>query len=459
MLALREAARVLRPGDRLPSTREIVGVHAVSPVTVSRALSALSAEGLIVTRPGSGTYVADRPEPPPPTADLSWQTATLGDRTIDATSVDFLLQSDMPGAISLAAGYPHPSLLPTRALAAALARAGHRHDAAERPPLTGIAGLRAWFAKSIGGGIRAEDVLVTSGGQGALSTAFRAIAPAGDPVLVESPTYIGALAVARGAHLRAIPVPTDHDGVRPDQLTAAFSATGARLLYCQPTYQNPTGSVLGVERRRQVLAVARDAGAFVIEDDFARWLSHEPKAPAPLLVDDEDGRVVHVASLTKSTSPNLRVGSLIARGPVAERLRSLRVVDDFFVARPLQEAALELVSAPAWPRHLSALSIALRRRCAVLLDGLTKYVPEATPTRAPTGGMSVWVRLPDGTDDIALAAESRRRGVLVSPGRPYFPAEPSGPHIRLTFASTPEIADITEGVRRLARAMTAVRGR
>ena len=135
-------------------------------------------------------------------------------------------------------------------------------------------------------------------------------------MLLESPTYIGAIAVARAARLRTVPVPTDEQGVQPDQLAAAFAATGARLFYCQPTFHNPTGTVLASHRRGQVLAAAREAGAFVIEDDFARWLSHERPAPPPLLADDTDGRVVHIASLTKATSPNLRVGALIARGPV-----------------------------------------------------------------------------------------------------------------------------------------------
>jgi DNA-binding transcriptional MocR family regulator len=123
----------MRPGERLPSTRELTARYGVSPVTLSRALAALAAEGVLVTRPGSGTYVAERAaratEPP----DLSWQTLALGDRTVDATSVAFLLQTEPPGVVSLAGGYPHPSLLPNRALGAALARAGRRPDASERP--------------------------------------------------------------------------------------------------------------------------------------------------------------------------------------------------------------------------------------------------------------------------------------------------------------------------------------
>ena len=116
---------------------------------------------------------------------------------------------------------------------------------------------------------------------------------------------------------------------------------------------------LAEDRRDQVLKICADAGAFVIEDDYARWLSHEKPAPPPLAARDTAGRVVLIASLTKSTAAGFRIGALIGRGPVLERLRSLRLVDDFFVARLVQEAALELVTGPAWTRHLKAVSAAL----------------------------------------------------------------------------------------------------
>ncbi|MDQ6606321.1 MAG: PLP-dependent aminotransferase family protein [Actinomycetota bacterium] len=457
--ALRATARAMAAGDQLPSTRELIARHGVSPVTVSRALALLSAEGVVVTRPGSGTYVSPRPTRRPARSDLSWQTAALGDRTVDSASVEFLLQPEAPERISLAGGYPHPVLLATRALSAALARAARRPDAAERPPLEGLSALRGWFARSVGGSVTAKDVLITSGAQAALSTAFRAIAPAGATVLLESPTYIGALAVARGARLRAMPVPVDHDGVRPDLLAEAFAATGARVFYCQPTFQNPTGSVLSVERRRAVLAIARDAGAFVIEDDFARWLAHRAAAPPPLVADDRDAHVVHIASLTKATSPNLRVGALVARGPVAERLRALRVIDDFFVPRPMQEAALELVSAPAWPRHLKTLGAALLERRNALIDALSRHVPDARLTSVPSGGLNLWLSLPDGIDEVALAGQAQTAGVLISPGRPYYAAEPPGPHIRLSFAATPGVAQLDDGARRLANALNALQTR
>lgn len=458
-VALSARARSLRPGELLPSTRELTAHYGVGPVTISRALAGLAAQGILVTRPGSGTFVAERSSPAADPPDLSWQALVLGDRTIDATSVAFLLRPEATGAVSLAGGYPHSSLLPNRALGAALARAARRPDASERPPPAGLSALRAWFGGTVGVAVSPEDVLITSGAQAALSAAFRAIAPAGAPVLVESPTYNGAIAAARAAGLRVIPVPTDQGGVQPDQLAAAFAATGARLFYCQPAFQNPTGSVLATTRREQVLGAARDAGAFVIEDDFARWLSHERPAPPPLLVDDTDGRVVHIASLTKIASPNLRVGALISRGPVAERLRALRLIDDFFVPRALQEAALELVSAPAWRTHLARLGPALTKRRTALLAALSDQLPEVRVNHAPSGGLHVWARLPEGTDDVALGAQASAAGVLVSPGRPYFSAEPSAAYLRLSFAAVHDVDALSEGVRRLAGVLATAQSR
>jgi DNA-binding transcriptional MocR family regulator len=126
-----------------------------------------------------------------------------------------------------------------------------------------------------------------------------------------------------------------------------------------------------------LLGAAAAAGAFVIEDDFARWLSHNQRPPAPLLANDADGRVVYLTSLSKVVSPGLRVGVVIARGPVAQRLHALRAVDDMFVSRPLQEATLELVSRPIWDRHLKDLSRALNRRAAILFHAVGRHLPAA----------------------------------------------------------------------------------
>nr|WP_203892256.1 PLP-dependent aminotransferase family protein [Planobispora longispora] len=454
---LREETERLRPGDRLPSSREIVRLHGVSPVTVSRALGRLAAEGRVVTRPGSGTYVAHRPARADGPADLSWQTVALGDRVVDDAGVSGLLTPPPDGVVPLTGGYLNPALRPSRALNAAAARALRRPDAWALPPLTGLAELRGWFAREAGGDVTPSDVLVVSGGQSALTHALRALAAPGTPVLVETPAYPGALASARAAGLRATAVPMDRDGVRPELLAEAFAVTGARVFLCQPTLHNPTGATLTRERREQVLAVARAAGAFVIEDDYARYFATAP-VPPPLVALDAHGTVVHVNSLTKVLAPSMRVAGVIARGPAAHRIRASQLVDSFFVARPLQETALELVSSGAWPRHLSMLGAELETRRNALAAAVTARLPAAGLHLVPRGGLHLWVRLPPDLDEEAVVEAARREGVLVSPGRIYYPAEPPGPRIRLTHVAAAHLPELAEGVRRLALAVERAAG-
>ncbi|MFD5081225.1 PLP-dependent aminotransferase family protein [Kitasatospora sp. NPDC058406] len=469
-------------GRKLPSSRVLTERHQVSPGTVSRAVAVLAAEGLVVSRPGAGVFRTSataptaasaasdgaHPHAPPPArpGDLSWQEVALsaeaGPRDVGAGPMFAMLNVPRPDVLDLNGGYPNASLQPERLLAAALARAGRRPGAWDRPPVDGLTELRAWFARDIGGSggpLGAGDVLITAGGQSALTIALRSLASPGAPVLVESPTYPGALAVARAAGLRPVPVPVDGDGVRPDLLAAAFDATRARVFFCQPLFQNPTGAVLSPDRRAEVLRIARTAGAFVIEDDFARRLVHAdaPALPRPLAADDPDGIVVHLSSLTKATSPNLRIGALTARGPALQRLRATQVVDSFFVPRPLQEAALELVADPGWARHLRTLGAELRDRRRAAVAALRHELPGLLGAHR-FGGYHLWLRLPDGTDETVLTAAALRAGVLVTPGRPYHPAEPPAPHLRLSYAAADSPATVAEGVRRLRRAYEETTG-
>jgi DNA-binding transcriptional MocR family regulator len=420
-----------------------------------------------VSRPGAGTFVAPRPvRPTGGSRDTSWQSVALGERVIDTTGMSPL--ADPPGLetlsipdaagppregelISLASGYPHPSLMPVRALSTALSHAARLPGGWERPPAAGLAALRTWFAREVSTQAEPGDVLVTPGGQAAISATFRAVLRAGDVLLAESPTYPGALAAARLAGLRVFPVPVDDQGVVPELLAEAFGRSGAPAFYCQPTYSNPVGSVLAAERREQVLGIARAAGAFVIEDDACHWLSHGRPTPAPLLDDDTDGRVIYLTSLTKAASPSLRVGAVIARGPVAARLRAALAVNDLFVARPLQEAALDLVTRPGWQGHLRDLGRDLGLRAQTLSAALREHLPGLQFT-VPEGGVHLWARLSGDGDagDADAAFQARRAGVIVMPGRPFFPAEPSGSFLRLTFSAAPSQSSLTEAVRRLA---------
>ncbi|MDG6105731.1 PLP-dependent aminotransferase family protein [Dactylosporangium aurantiacum] len=444
---LRAAASAAAPGTRLPTVRELSARHQASPVTVTRAIRALTAEGVLDAQPGRGTFVL-RPARPAETQDLGWQSIALGARPPGEDAMQALLAMPRPGMIPLSSGYLDADLQPAAALGAALSRAARQPAAWQRGPVEGREDLRAWFARTAGGTLRAEDMNICPGGQSALSTAFRALCAPGDAVLVEAPTYLGALAAARAAGLRVVPVPTDAEGVRPDLLRAAFLRTGARLFYCQPLYANPHGATLSAARRPDVMAAVRAAGAFLLEDDYARDLAIDDDPPRPLVADDPHGHVVYLRSLTKSAAPGLRVAAIGARGAAGARLRAARVLDDFFVSGPLQQAALDLVTSPAWPRHLKALRTELRARREALTEALAVHVPTLRLPLVPAGGLHVWARLPQGADDVAVTNEAAARQVVVFPGRPWFAAEPDGAYLRLTFAAAPP-DQLREGVRRL----------
>lgn len=433
--ALRRDIGRLPDGAQLPSTRALMKAHSVSPTTVVRAVALLVAEGSVVSQSGRGIFVRRRPHPDR-TPDTSWQTVALGAARADAREVLALVTPPDRDAVIMSGGYPSKDLQPIAALAAATARAARRPGAWSQPPVQGVPELRQIFAS-----LTASDpanVLIVAGGQAGLSAALKGLAPPGSSVLVEVPTYLGALAAMRAVGLRPIPIPTDDRGLRSDLLAHAFASTGARLLYLQPTFANPTGTVLAPERRAEVLAAARDAGAFIVEDDWARYLALDGVAPPPLLADDEDGHVVHLSSLTKAAAPSLRIGALVARGPAIERLAGVRLLDDFGVARPLQEAAVELLSSSSWPRHLTQLRTALRRRRNHLVGELRQQLPGLEPVVPPRGGLHLWQRLPDGVDDTRLVEAARAHNLILGAGRSYFVTEPPGSFLRLSFAQDSE---------------------
>jgi DNA-binding transcriptional MocR family regulator len=455
---LRALAASKPAGARLPSVRELMRQMHVSPVTVQRALSALAHEGVLEARPGQGTFVASRSRPAAIEADLGWQSAALGPARALTAALRSLCVVPPDEVRALNAGYLPEELQATALLATAATRAQHRPGIWARMPVAGLPALRAWFAQAAGGAFQPHEVTICPGTQAAIAAAFRALATPGDPVLMESPTYVGALAAAQAAGLRVVPIPTDPDGVRPDMLAEALRRTGGRLAYLQPTYANPTGAVLAAERRVAVLAAAAAAGAFIIEDDWARDFHLDgPAPPPPLATSDPAGHVVYVRSLTKCAAPGLRIGAICARGAALERLRAARLVDDFFVPGMLQETALQLVTAASWPRHLRALRAALRERRDATAAALRGAFGSACLPHLPAGGLHVWLRLPDGVADLAVEQRAASRSVLVSAGRHWFPAEPPAPFLRLSFAAArPEW--IAECVGQLAAVVSAASG-
>ncbi|MFI7578979.1 aminotransferase class I/II-fold pyridoxal phosphate-dependent enzyme [Kocuria kalidii] len=459
--SLREWIAAAAPGARLPSTRALAAQHQAGPVTVQKALRVLAAQGLVETRPGAGTFVRAVPTARP--ADYGWQTAALRAPRSPLRTVSTALRSTPNDVIAFHSGYPDRELLPERLVRSALGRAGRGEAALSRPPVVGLPELQSWFAHELRtvtpAGVTAptpRDVIVLPGTQSGLSSVFRALAGAGGPVLMESPTYWGAILAAAQAGVRVVPVPSGAHGPDAEELARAFEETGARLLYAQPNYANPTGAQWSAPLGRQVLDVVRAHGAFLVEDDWAHDFGITG-TPVPLAAQDDSGHVVHLRSLTKSVSPALRVGAVVARGPARDRILADRAAESMYVSGLLQAAALDVVTQPGWQTHLRRLREQLHARRDLLLTSLREHAPRVHVEHVPRGGLNLWARLPDGTDLHRLVRECEAAGVIIAPGTEWFPAEPTGPFVRLNYAG-PRPAAYPDGARILGEVLAHQHG-
>lgn len=428
-------------GSRLPSTRSLVAELSVSPVSVQRAIQTLVGEGLVETRPGSGTFTCQARTQAK--TDFSWQTTALGSARSSA-AVGSTLASAPEGAIALHSGYPTDELLPIASLRAALARASRSRAAIDRPPAAGLPEFRAWFARELthgsagqdaahGAATSGSDVVIMPGGQSALSSIFRSLASPGDAIVMESPTYWGAISAARQAGLSIVPIAAAPGAPDPAHLEEVLRSSGAKLFYAQPHFQNPTGTQWSRSESNAIMTVIQNLGCYLIEDDWAHDFAIDATA-RPLAADDVDGHVVYIRSLTKSISPAVRVAAVVAKGPARARIQTDRTVDHLYVSGILQAAALDVVTQPGWSTHHKRVIGQLRRRRDELASLVVEHLGAETLTHVPKGGLNLWLQLPDAVDTVLLSQRCESAGLLISPAPEWFPAEPSGQFIRLNFS-------------------------
>lgn len=406
-------------------------------MTVQKALRTLVGQGVVESRPGVGTFVRAIPAVRP--HDYGWQTAALGapHRLPPPSGAMRTTSNDV---ISLHSGYPDRELLPERLVRSALTRAARGDAALSRPPAAGMPDLQAWFAAELGArttpGLAppvASDVVILPGSQNGLSTLFRALVGAGRPLLVESPTYWGAILAAAQVGVQLIPVPSGPQGPDPDELDRAFTQTGARAFYAQPSFANPSGAQWSPALAGTVIDIVRERGAFLVEDDWAHDFGIDADV-VPVASRDDSGHVVYLRSLTKSVSPAIRVAGLVARGPARERILADTQAQAMYVSGVLQAAALDVVTQPAWQTHLRSLRGQLAARRDLLVAALREHAPSAQLDAVPRGGLNLWLRLPDETDLEQLARGCEARGVVIAVGDDWFPAEPVGRYLRLNYS-------------------------
>ncbi|GAB2549052.1 PLP-dependent aminotransferase family protein [Leucobacter ruminantium] len=456
--ALREWVATAPAGARLPSTRSLVARFEASPVTVQKALRTLIGQGIIESRPGVGTFVrAVRTARP---HDYGWQTAALGAPPQRIPTASAALRAAPNDVIALHSGYPDKQLLPERLVRAAFTRVARSEAAVNRSPAAGLPDLQSWFAAELGEATpsgfappAASDVVILPGSQSGLSTLFRTLVGAGRPLLIESPSYWGAMLAAAQVGVQLVPIPSGVHGPNPDDLERAFAQTGARAFYAQPTFANPSGGQWSPELAERVLGIVRDHGAYLIEDDWAHDFGIT-NDPAPLAARDDGGHVVYIRSLTKSVSPAVRVAGLIARGPARDRILADTQAQAMYVSGALQAVALDVVTQPAWRTHVRSLRAQLTSRRDLLVGAMRDHAPAAHIEAVPRGGLNLWARLPDDTDLHRLVRDCEAEGVAIAAGDDWFPAEPTGRYLRLNY-SGPNPGAFEEAARVIGAAIEA----
>jgi 2-aminoadipate transaminase len=360
------------------------------------------------------------------------------------------------GVISFAGGLPAPELFDAaglrEAFEAALSdeRAGRslQYSTTEGDPE-----LRAAIAARLtarGLPTEADQLLVTSGSQQALTLAAAVLIEPGDRVLVEEPSYLAALQAFTLAGAVVVTVACDGDGLDPDAVAAAAEEHGARLLYTIPTFHNPTGRTLPLERRRALAAIAERQGLWLIEDDPYGELRYRGE-PLPSLATMAEDRTLALSTLSKVAAPGLRIGWVRTPEALRRALVVAKQAADLHTSTVDQAAAARWLGAVDLDAHIGVLRAEYGRRRDALLDGLLDALPPGSSHNRPEGGMFVWARLPGGWDAEPLLTRALAHDVAFVPGYPFFAGEPDRATLRFSF-TTHSPAEIAEGLARLSLA-------
>ncbi|MBX2999806.1 MAG: PLP-dependent aminotransferase family protein [Caldilineaceae bacterium] len=450
---------------RLPATRQLAQDLGVSRITVNNAYAELESDGLIYTVEGSGAYVA--PANPLPASNREpaivwplWQLeAQARAESSPETSSERIPQRPRhPHPIAFT-GVGDPRHFPVHDFYKALKTVLHRDgiaalvyggfDGGYRPLRETITHMLA----SQGIQAHPDQVLITAGSQQALALVCQVLLKPGDVVLVESPTYNVALDLFRSLALKIIGVPLDENGLQIQGLEMLLQQHHPRLLYTIPNFQNPSGSCLSGIRRRQLIALADRYNVPILEDDFAGDLRYDGRTQPAIKALDPGGRAIYTGTFSKMLMPGLRVGFLVAEGPIFGRLVEAKRVNDLATSNLIQRTLDEYVTIGRYQAHLRRSCRIYRQRRDAMLAAIRRYLPSDVHVNPPKGGLFLWLRLPEKVSSLALLPLAAEEGVEYAPGSRFFPNPVDGEgFLRLNFATqTPE--EIEEGIRRLGMAL------
>ncbi|WP_426449226.1 PLP-dependent aminotransferase family protein [Paenibacillus sp. S-38] len=447
---------LLRPGERLPSVRNLSAFLKISQVTVSKAYGELEEKGYIACTQGRGCFVMVPPEEAPaarPNPE-DWQLALP----------DYLPRAQLwrhynegEGMYRFNTAAIQPALLPSVEIGRNIQRL-----IAEDPSLIGTYGpfqgdgglLRALGRYLAERGIAAgpEELLVTSGSQQGIDLAARTFVGPGDTVYMEAPTYTGAIDVfaSRGAKIMTVPV--DAEGMRTDLLTRLCDTHPPKVIYTIPTFHNPTGVTMSMRRRQELLEIARSYGCLIIEDDPFSDLYFGEAPPRSLKSMDREGHVIYLKSFSKVLSPGCRVACAAASGGLIARLTAAKATADLGSPLLPQKAVEPLLARRRYETYMSGLREAMAARCRLVTGLLKAHAPSSVSWSEPAGGLNLWLTLPAWADSGTIYREALKKNIVLLPGTACYAAEPQRNHLRLSFTQMGE-EELREGTLRLCRVL------
>lgn len=388
---------------------------------------------------------------------MSWTFSQRAQKLTSSAIREILKVTERPEVISFAGGLPSPATFPVERIRSACSEIMSRDasPALQYGPTEGYLPLREWVAarySTHGVQIGVNQVLITTGSQQGLDLLGKALIDPGSRVLVETPTYLGALQAFSLAEPKFVSVPSDDEGLIPTRIDRDVARDG-RFLYCLPNFQNPTGRRLPTQRRTELVRVARDTGLLLIEDDPYGALSYSGEQLPTLLSMHPDG-VVHMGSFSKVLAPGLRVGYVIAPENLHRKLVQAKQAADLHTPSFTQRIVYECVKDGFLEEHIPRIRTLYGAQCRAMLEALQQHFPAAVTWNEPQGGMFIWVRLPPGLDSTAILEKAIAQNVAFVPGAPFFANEPQTNTLRLSFVTVPK-AKIDEGIARLGKILAA----
>ena len=446
----------LKPGARLPSSRQLAAELGVARITAVEAFDRLTAEGYFVTRRGVGLFVADtvtdaylsglptrtsraRKVVPAPTAHNSRARGPAGASTARA------LETPTTDTLPLATGVPALEEFPWRDWARISARVFRDRPAAALAygDPQGLPELRSAIADYLGAarGIVCDpdQIVVVSGSQQGIDLTARVVASPGDTAWFEEPGYGAARAALAAARLKVALVPADRDGI--DVARGIADAPTARLAMVTPSYHYPLGGTLSLPRRRALLAWAHATGAWILEDDYYGEYRFAGRPQPTLYALDRHARVLYLGTFSKMLAPGLRIGFVVAPRPLVQRLTELKMATDRYTPGLMQLVLARFISEGRLAAHVRRMRTLYRERRAALLDALATHAHDVLDVgEPPDAGLHVAVRLTVDVDDVAVSRELRKQGISAAPLSTYYATTPKVRGFVLGFANTASAA-------------------